>query len=153
MRKIYFNSEKCLGCHSCVFACAVEHSQSKDPLKAHLEEKRPVPRRNVELVEGICITLACQHCDTPICIEACIAGAIKKDKEGNVICDTEKCIGCWMCVMVCPFGSINPKGIYAVKCDMCPDREDSYACIVACPSKALKVDNSKIIKKDIMKEK
>jgi carbon-monoxide dehydrogenase iron sulfur subunit len=137
MTRIYFNSEKCLGCHSCEFACAVEHSKSKDPVRAHLEKDVPVPRRNVNLVESINLTMACCHCEIPLCVEACITGAMQKQENGRVICDLKKCTGCWMCVMVCPFGAIKPKGIYAIKCDMCPDRDNSYACIEACPTKAL----------------
>ena len=133
--KIYFDSRRCLGCHSCEFACAVEHSRSKDYSKAHLEEETPVPRRRVALVEGSCLTVACRHCEPAPCVEACIAGAMNK-YDGEVRCDTDKCVGCWMCVMVCPFGAVAPGRIYTVKCDMCPDRED-FACVTACPTKAL----------------
>jgi carbon-monoxide dehydrogenase iron sulfur subunit len=137
MTKIYFNSDKCLGCHSCEFACAVEHSQSKNPLKAHLEETIPIPRKKVLFCGNINLTISCRHCENPLCVEACITGALQKQEDGKVICDINRCTGCWMCVMVCTFGAINPKSIYAVKCDMCPDRIDSYACIEACPTKAL----------------
>ncbi len=138
MKKVYFDSRKCLGCHSCEFVCAVEHSVSKSPAEAILEEKRPVPRRRVSLAEGMCLTLACRHCTPAACVEACIAGAMTKDLEtGEVTCNTDKCVGCWMCVMVCRFGAVKPGQIYAIKCDMCPDREDSYACVEACPTGAL----------------
>ena len=133
--KIYFDSRRCLGCHSCEFACAVEHSQSKDPMRAHLEEEKPVPRRNVRLVEGSCLTVACRQCEPSPCVEACIAGAMIRE-EGEVRCDTDKCVGCWMCVMVCPFDAVRPGELYTIKCDMCPDR-DEFACVVACPTRAL----------------
>ncbi|MDH7498903.1 MAG: 4Fe-4S dicluster domain-containing protein [candidate division NC10 bacterium] len=136
MEKIYFESRKCLGCHSCEFACAVEHSSSKDPLRAHLEKETPVPRRNVKQVEGMCLTLSCRHCDPAPCVEACIAGAMERS-GGEVRCHTEKCIGCWMCVMVCPFDAVRPGKIYTIKCDMCPDRDGDYACVKACPVGAL----------------
>jgi len=136
MIKVYFDSRKCLGCHSCEFACAVEHSESKDPSKAHLEEETPIPRRNVKLVEGICLTVTCRHCEPAPCVEACISGAMEKH-EGEVRCNTDKCIGCWMCVMVCPFDAVSPGKIYTIKCDMCPDMENSYACVDACPTGAL----------------
>ena len=63
MKRIYFDSRRCLGCHSCAFACAVEHSESKDPLRAHREDTRPLARRNVRYVEGACLTVACRHCE------------------------------------------------------------------------------------------
>jgi carbon-monoxide dehydrogenase iron sulfur subunit len=151
MKKIYFDRRKCLGCHSCEFVCAVEHSRSKDPLWAHLEEETPIPRRNVRLVEGMCLTLSCRHCEPAPCVEACIAGAMQKS-EGEVRCDTQRCIGCWMCVMVCPFGAAKPGRIYAIKCDMCSDRKGlSYACVEGCPSGALFVASEEEFAK-ILKE-
>ena len=136
MKKIYFDSKKCLGCHSCSFACAVEHSESKDLLRAHREEVKPVTRRYVENVEGACLTVACRHCEPAPCVEACIAGAMRKN-DGEVRCVTERCVGCWMCVMVCPFDAVRPSTVTAVKCDMCEEREGEYVCVASCPTGAL----------------
>jgi len=137
MKKVYFDSRRCLGCHSCEFACAVEHSRGKDPRTAHLEADAPVPRRNVRLVEGMCLTLACRQCDPAPCVDACIIGAMTKDPEtGEVRCDTDKCVGCWMCVMVCPFDAVRPGRVYSIKCDMCEEK-GRPSCVDACPTKAL----------------
>jgi carbon-monoxide dehydrogenase iron sulfur subunit len=136
MKKVYFNSRKCLGCHSCSFACAVEHSRSKDPLRAHLETDKPVARRDVRDVAGMCLTVACRHCDPAPCAEACISGAMRRN-GAEVVCDVDRCVGCWMCVMVCPFDAVQPGAIAALKCDMCQDRPDDYVCVTACPTGAL----------------
>ena len=138
MKKIYFDSSRCLGCHSCHIACAVEHSKTKVLCEAILEDDTPIPRRNVQLVAGSCLTVACRHCDPAPCVEACISGAMRKDDvTGEVTCDTDKCVACWMCVMICPFDAVHPGKIYTIKCDMCPDMEDAYACVTACPTGAL----------------
>jgi len=152
MEKIYFNRQKCLGCHSCEFACAVEHSKSKDPLKAHLEAEIPIPRRNVKLVNGMCLTVACRHCEPAPCVESCIAGAMVKIEE-EVICNVEKCISCFMCLMVCPFDAIKPGKYYTIKCDLCSDREDSFACVEACITKALFAATPEEFKEIIKKKK
>lgn len=136
MKKVYFDSRRCLGCHSCEFSCAVEHSKSKNPRTAHLEAETPVPRRNVAVVDGACLTIACCHCEPAPCIEACIAGSMTKE-NGEVRCNPTKCVGCWMCVMVCPFDAVRPGRIYTIKCDMCPDGKGLYACVEACPTRAL----------------
>jgi len=137
MKKVYFDPARCLGCHSCEFACALEHSLSKSPAQAVREEVKPASRRRVRLVEGLCLTVACRHCTHAPCVDACMAGAMTKDPvTGEVTCEAEKCVSCWMCVMVCPFGAVRPGEVYTVKCDLCAARE-TYACVEACPTGAL----------------
>jgi len=71
-------------------------------------------------------------------MHACIAGAIHRTEQQAVFTDTDKCIGCWTCVMVCPYGVIGrhlEQGT-AYRCDRCPDRAEP-ACVSACPTKAL----------------
>jgi len=138
MIQIYFDRDKCIGCHSCVFACAVEHSRSKDPAAAHLEEPRPIPRRRMVIVKGKLRSLACQHCKKPKCVEACPNGALVKEESGEVKLLTEKCAGVFACVEACPFDAIWKGPGVAIKCDMCPDRpEGEFACVKACPTGAL----------------
>ena len=37
-----------------------------------------------------------------------MTGAMHRDEETEaVLCDEDKCVGCWMCIMVCPFGAID----------------------------------------------
>jgi len=141
MKRVYSLEDVCIGCHLCEVACITEHSLSKDPVKAFLHEKeRPLARCIVEEANGgaVSFSTTCRHCDEPACLQACISGAIKKDERGRVTIDTEKCVGCWSCVMACPFGSVqrNVEKKRANKCDLCPDRERP-ACVDACPNRAL----------------
>ena len=141
MERIFCDARKCLGCHACVVSCAIEHSQTKELFGAMGEEEPPVPRRAVLSFEGINLSLSCRHCEDAPCVDACITGALRKDQNGTVACDVAKCVGCWMCVMVCRFGLVSPT-VIAAKCDMCPDREGRtgkarYACVEACPTDAL----------------
>ena len=52
--------------------------------------------------------------------------------------DPEKCVGCWMCIMVCPIGAIyrDSEDKAAVKCDLCEGKEIP-ACVLSCPTNAL----------------
>lgn len=137
--RIYCDISKCLGCRSCELACAVEHSSSKNMFFAHKEAPLPKKRLKVENIEGRIISLHCQHCEEALCVQACMSGALNKDeKTGATTHDRDKCVGCWMCVMVCPFGAIvrDIEEHIAVKCDLCPGRED-YACVLSCPTGAL----------------
>lgn len=153
--KIYCDMRKCVGCRSCELACAVEHSKSKGIFKAIKES--PVPKKRVKTQSvsyGKVISLHCQHCDDAPCIAACMSGALTKDPEtGATLHDKDKCVGCWMCVMVCPFGAIV-RGVeekIAIKCDLCPDRDD-YACVVACPTGALFAGSPEEFEKKVKEE-
>jgi carbon-monoxide dehydrogenase iron sulfur subunit len=129
--------EKCLGCRSCEIACGIEHSKSKDLLQCLLELPLPRQRRSVESLPGINVSNACRHCEPAPCVSACMSGSMYKEKNGATLHDKDRCVGCWMCVMVCPFGAISRQERLALKCDLCPDREDEYACVEACPTGAL----------------
>ena len=84
------------------------------------------------------VPIVCRHCDDAPCMHACISGAIHRDEDGVVRTDADKCIGCWTCVMVCPYGVIGRhlQEHKAYRCDRCPDREIP-ACVSACPTGAL----------------
>ncbi|MEW5995327.1 MAG: 4Fe-4S dicluster domain-containing protein, partial [Candidatus Zixiibacteriota bacterium] len=66
-------------------------------------------------------------------------GAMHRDpKTGAVLCDEDRRVGCWMCIMMCPFGVIGrgrEKKVIS-KCDMCIGAEEP-ACVKHCPNEAL----------------
>lgn len=137
--KIFCDLRKCTGCKSCEIACAVEHSFSKDLVKALRESVPPTKRVRIRDSFGRAVRISCQHCEEAPCVAACMSGAMYKDpKTGATKHDKDKCVGCWMCIMVCPFGAIvrSIEDKQALKCDLCPDRDD-YACVIACPTGAL----------------
>jgi len=147
MKKIYCDIKKCLGCGSCEIACAIEHSRFKELDKAISESPLPVKRRKAQCVgnshayslQDIAISIACQHCENAACVTGCMSGAMYKEKKtGLTQHDRDKCVGCWMCIMTCPFGAITRERQekQVSKCDLCPDR-DKPACVEACPTKAL----------------
>lgn len=140
MKRVTIREEMCIGCGLCQIYCTVEHSKSKAPIKAYLKEQpKPVSRVRVETNKPYSISIRCQQCtDTP-CVYACLSGAMTQNKEtGLVEHDQEKCIGCWTCIMVCPYGAVKPdsSGTIIAKCDLCPDREIP-ACVENCPNEAL----------------
>ena len=149
--KIFCDITRCVGCRSCELACALEHSKGKSIFSAIKEKPLPKKRVKAENAGKKIISLHCQHCEEAPCVNACMSGALSKDKEtGATLHDKEKCVGCWMCVMVCPFGAIaqDIENHIAVKCDLCPDRED-FACVAACPTGALFVGTKEEFEKKI----
>jgi len=141
MKRVYVNPEFCIGCKLCELACLTEHSQSKDLIIAYREETKQglLPRNTVEQFKWITASFNCRHCAEPYCVQACISGALQKDPDsGRVVYNEEQCVGCWSCLMACPFGAIkrHPIKEKIVKCDLCPQREVP-ACVSACPNQAL----------------
>ena len=139
VREIFVRIDRCTGCRSCEIACAVEHSASKSLFAAISETPVPRKRLYIEAAEDYNIPLLCRHCEDAPCVQSCITGALSQDALTRVVShDAEKCIGCWMCTMVCPYGVIGRKKEQrvAIKCDRCPDR-DEPACVCACPTQAL----------------
>jgi len=139
MKVLYYDVKKCLGCKSCEIACSLAHSVIEDLFKAIKEEKISLPRKTVLSSKGKNYPVSCRHCKDPKCVDACMAAALVYDKAKGFVEHIEtRCVGCWMCVMVCPYGAIRPniKEKIPVRCDKCKDK-DEPACVKACPTGAI----------------
>ena len=138
MKRILVHEEACMGCGLCEVYCKVEHSRSKDTIKAYKREyPRPLSRIRIEEARPISFAVQCRHCEDFPCVIACLSGAMRLDEEtGLVIHDPEKCMGCWTCIMVCPYGALVMDNRAVAKCDLCPDL-DVPACVAGCPNQAL----------------
>ncbi len=107
--------EKCTGCRSCELACSIKHEGVSNPSRSRIkiikweEEGRYVP-------------MTCQQCKTAPCLEICPVRAISRDEDLNRLSlDYDTCIGCRMCVAVCPFGAMafDTQTNRVRKCDFC----------------------------------
>ena len=140
MKRVYAKEAYCLGCRLCEIHCIVTHSKSKKIIKAYRTERdHLVPGMHVEDSGSVSFALQCRHCDDAPCIEACIAGAMQRDsRTGAVVCDEDRCVGCWSCIMVCPAGAVRRGKSRKVvsKCDLCAG-EETPACVLHCPNEAL----------------
>ena len=140
---IVINIEKCMGCHSCELACAVAHSKAGTLIEMIQNGEKPGTRIVVEEIERKPVPIHCSHCEVASCMTVCPSGAIhRKGEKEPVVIDSEKCIGCKMCVQACPFGMviINSEGKGVIKCDLCIERLENGeepACVSACPTFAL----------------
>ena len=102
--------------------------------------------RSVGYVEGgsypdykrMNISMACNHCDNPVCLKGCPTRAYTKHVEyGAVLQDPETCFGCGYCTWVCPYNApqLDPVKGQVSKCNMCVDRLEvglKPACVSAC---------------------
>lgn len=158
MKEIFVRVERCVGCRSCELACAVEHSRSKNLFEAINEIPRPRRRIYVEQIEARKVPFVCRHCEDAPCVRSCRTGALTQDPITRIVThNPERCIGCWLCAMTCPYGVINreEERRIAVKCDRCPDR-DEPACVNACRTKALifaeEQDFVKLVRRDAISQ-
>jgi len=147
MKKIYTKEEYCMGCKLCEVYCLVQHSKAKNIIKAYKGEfPRAIPRLIVEEKGYISFALQCRHCEDAPCLEACMSAAMYRDKKTQaVLCDEDKCVGCWMCIMVCPFGVISRSADgkkIASKCDLCIG-EKMPVCVKNCPNEAIVCEDKK----------
>lgn len=136
----HFTADNCIGCHACESACS-----EKNDLPPHLAF------RSVGYVEGgtfpdytrMNISMACNHCDDPVCLKGCPTRAYTKHPEyGAVIQDPDICFGCGYCTWVCPYNApqLDPVKGRVEKCNMCVDRLEvglKPACVSACVGNAL----------------
>lgn len=89
------------------------------------------------------LSIACNHCMEPPCVQQCPAKAIRKDTENGIVIINEAiCIGCNYCSWTCPFGApvFDVKEGIMNKCDLCYERigvGSRPACETVCPTGAL----------------
>lgn len=137
---IAIQPEICLGCHACELACAVANSAAREMFAALHEVPLPVARISVTQSNSQKLPINCRHCQHPPCVDACIFSAMRVDDDGIVANSTAECHGCWMCVIVCPYGAVQPDYVSrkALKCNRdCLQSKDVPACVQACPTGAL----------------
>ena len=55
------------------------------------------------------------------------------------VCDRDQCVGCYTCILVCPYGCILPTEEGPVqKCELCMNsRPGKPACVEGCPNRAI----------------
>jgi DMSO reductase iron-sulfur subunit len=135
-----FDQNKCTGCQACQLACVIENELEPDASwrAIHTFNERHYPGAPL-----FHISLACNHCLDPACMNACPALAYSKDSEtGAVLVDEDKCIGCRYCTWACPYEAPKfdaSKGVIS-KCTFCNDRikgGSQPACVELCPTGAL----------------
>ncbi|MBQ9047015.1 MAG: 4Fe-4S dicluster domain-containing protein [Solobacterium sp.] len=134
MKAITIDQKKCVGCRNCEMACAYEKSQETcEVMFSNIRVSDYVGR-------GFVVPMTCFHCTEAWCMKMCPAHAITRDPETNaVIINPNRCAGCKMCILSCPYGNIHFDHVHMVshKCDLCGGKP---RCVTHCISGALRYE-------------
>ncbi|MCW8925322.1 MAG: 4Fe-4S dicluster domain-containing protein, partial [Xanthomonadales bacterium] len=150
----------CVGCHACVTSCkewntsgtagylADENPYDKNPTGTFFNRVQTFEVGTFPNTETVHFPKSCLHCEDPPCVPVCPTGAsYKREEDGIVLVDSDKCIGCNYCSWACPYGARELDGEQKImkKCTLCVDRiydeslpeaERKPACVMACPAEA-----------------
>ncbi|TYO94548.1 4Fe-4S dicluster domain-containing protein [Desulfallas thermosapovorans] len=138
---IFQDESRCISCRSCQVQCKINKGLSVGPKPNQIIEVGPVDRNGRPKANFV--FLSCFHCADPWCVPACPNKAIqKRDIDGVIFINQNRCAGCKSCIMACPWSAPQWDGQKgkAVKCDLCLERIDAGlkpACVTACPTNAL----------------
>ncbi|MCW8953104.1 MAG: 4Fe-4S dicluster domain-containing protein [Rhodospirillales bacterium] len=130
-KSLVINAADCTGCQQCEMACSYVKTGAFNPSKSRIKVfKFDGGARSVPFT--------CTQCAEAWCMRACPVEAIViNDGTGAKEVKNDVCVGCKVCTIACPFGTINyvmETGKVA-KCDLCGG---DPACVKACPTPALK---------------
>ena len=150
----------CVGCHACVTSCKEWNTSGtagymadmnpfrKDPTGTFFNRVQTFEVGQYPNTETVHFPKSCLHCEDPPCVPVCPTGAsYKRESDGIVLVDSDKCIGCKYCSWACPYGAreVDEHQKIMKKCTLCVDRiydeslpesERKPACVLACPAEA-----------------
>jgi len=111
VKYLYVYPEKCTGCRECAVACSLNLFGECNPKKAAITVIRDEFRKYEYPV-------VCYQCEDPVCLKYCHQNAYTI-VDGVVIRDPDRCIGCRMCAVLCPYNAITAIEGEIIKCDLC----------------------------------
>ncbi len=137
-----FDMNACIGCHSCEVACAEQNGLPAGTTWRRVGEVEGGDHPDTKRFH---LSMSCNHCLEPACLEGCPTNAYIKLDNGVVAHHADDCIGCQYCTWNCPYSvpAFQPDRRIVTKCDMCQPRLAeglTPACVSACPTNAITIE-------------
>jgi formate dehydrogenase iron-sulfur subunit len=148
--------ELCIGCRACQIACKSWNQLPAQKTKNSGTYENPpdlsaVNFNKIKFTEipsekdpmrWLFISQRCMHCEEAGCMKVCPSpGALTRSKDGAVVTNKDKCIGCHLCLAGCPFNVPRyGKDGKMSKCTQCADRMEHGmipSCAKTCPTGAI----------------
>ncbi|MEW5872198.1 MAG: 4Fe-4S dicluster domain-containing protein [Chloroflexota bacterium] len=137
------DASRCIDCRACLVACSVENNVPMKNTRIWIKDTSVIGQ--FPDLQRYTAPYHCMHCTDPSCVSACTVGALQQNKDGIVIYDVDRCIGCRYCMYACPFEVPNfqwdQRFALIVKCDLCVSRleegQQQPACAATCPTQAI----------------
>ena len=150
----------CVGCQACVTSCKSWNTSGsagaladfrpydEDPAGTFFNRVQTFEVGEFPDTQTVHFPKSCLQCEVPPCVPVCPSGAsYKRESDGIVLIDYDKCIGCGYCAWACPYGvrELDEERQVMTKCTLCVDRIYSEAlpladrrpaCVMACPTSA-----------------
>lgn len=124
-RNLTIEAAKCTGCRMCELACSLKKEGEFNPAKSRIRAVSipPLPFYSV---------VTCLQCGDPPCARVCPTAALTKDRDNGLVnLAEERCVGCMLCLVVCPFGGVfySSEKNKVFKCDHC---QGDPQCVAVC---------------------
>ena len=98
-----FAKDRCVQCYGCEVACK---SWREGEVGVRWRRVSNIWYGRYPQVRSASVSVSCMHCVDPQCAKTCPVKAItKREEDGIVAVDRDKCIGCKTCLKSCPFWS------------------------------------------------
>lgn len=127
---------RCIGCQACTVSCSLENQAPLGQFRTVVQQYEVADAASGQVAQFMLPRL-CNHCDQPPCVPVCPVQATFQRKDGIVVVDNERCVGCGYCVQACPYDArfINHQTQTADKCTFCVHRLEVGllpACVESC---------------------
>ncbi len=97
------DTRRCVGCKACVVACKAEN-KTPPGVNYMLVLNNMIGERPND--KPLFTAKACYHCGAPPCVDVCpVSATFKRERDGIVVVDYDRCIGCRYCQTACPYGA------------------------------------------------